>query len=341
MAREMNAVVGFEATGGCEWPLWEVLAKKEISARQLPPAQIKAFGIGMGFLAKTDPIDAKMIALFMAFRPDAGRELPLAVIRDLRAHVATRAQFVERRTRLKNETEARKRQGQDGVFNHLFDAQIALLDSQISFVEKEMQQIVGSDPALHKTAMALVTIKGVGFVAAAALLAEMPELGMIPHRKIAALAGLAPYARDSGKKKGKRRIVGGRSYLRAVLYQAAIVASQHNPALRAFAERLHGKGKPFKVVMIAVARKLLVIANAIIRDGTEWDPEMKGSSDSDPARSSDEKGADESGHDRDRRKGEATPARKVAALETSAWRKTSRRPVGHDAGKDGEGRLIP
>ena len=94
MARERNAVVGFEATGGCEWPLWAALAKKEISARQLPPAQIKAFAIGMGFRTRTDPIDAMMIAEFMKARPDAGRELPLAVLRELRAHVARRAQLV-------------------------------------------------------------------------------------------------------------------------------------------------------------------------------------------------------------------------------------------------------
>ena len=207
----------------------EVLARKEISGRQLPPAQIKAFGIGMGFLAKTDPIDAKMIALFMALRPDAGRELPLAAIRDLRARVATRARLVEARKKLKNESRALKRQGLDGKFDHVTGAQIALQDSLILDIEKEIRRIVGSDMTLRRTATALVAIKGVGFVTAATLLAEMPELGMISSRKIAALAGLAPCARDSGKKKGKRRIVGGRSCSRAILHQAAIVASRHNP----------------------------------------------------------------------------------------------------------------
>ena len=341
MARERGAVVGFEATGGCEWPLWTVLAKKEISGRQLPPAQIKAFGIGMGFLAKTDPIDAKMIALFMALRPDAGRELPLAAIRDLRSHVAMRAQLVEARKRLKNESEALKRQGLDGKFDHVTGPQIALQASLILDIEKEIQRIVGSDMTLHGTATALVTIKGVGFVTAATLLAEMPELGMISSRKIAALAGLAPYARDSGKKKGKRRIVGGRRYLRAILYQAAIVASRYNPVLKAFAQRLKDKGKPHKVVMIAVARKLLVFANAMIRDGTTWDPETKGNAAADPVRSSGEKAADETGHDRDRRHGEAGAARKVAALEAPGRRHWSRRSIGQDAGPDGEGLLTP
>ena len=229
MARERNAVVGFEATGGCEWPLWELLAKKEIAARQLPPAQIKAFAIAMGFRSKTDPIDAMMIAEFLKARPDAGRELPLAVLRELRAHVARRAQLVSALKRLKNENSARTRQGLDGMFDQGTDAQQAFLEGQISDMDKEMQQIAGSDLTLHRTAVALQTVPGIGFVTAATLIAELPELGMIPNRKIAALAGLAPFARDSGKKKGKRRIDGGRDCLRAILYQAAIVASRHNP----------------------------------------------------------------------------------------------------------------
>ena len=339
LAREMDAVVGFEATGGCEWPLWVALAKKEIAARQLPPAQIKAFAIGMGFRTKTDPIDAMMIAAFMKARPDAGRELPLAVLRELRAHVARRAQLVSALKRLKNEIEARKRQGLDGMFDHSTARQMAFLEREISDINKEIQQIVGSDLTIHRTAVALQTVPGIGFVTAATLIAELPELGMIPNRKIAALAGLAPFARDSGKKKGKRRIDGGRDYLRAILFQAAIVASQHNPVLSVFAQRLKDKGKPHKVVMIAVARKLVVIANAMIRNGTTWDPETNGNAKVDPIDSSGEKAADESGHDRDRHNGEAGAARKAAALEASGRRQSLRRSIGQDVGPDGEDHL--
>ena len=339
IARELDAVVGFEATGGCEWPLWTVLAKKEIAARQLPPAQVKAYAVAMGFRSKTDPIDAMMIAKFLRARPDAGRELPLAVLRDLRAHVALRAQFVSALKRLKNENKARKRQGMDGKFDLVTGDYEAYLERQISSMNKEIQLIVGSDMDLHRTAVALQTVPGIGFVTAATLIAEMPELGMIPNRKIAALAGLAPFARDSGKKKGKRRIDGGRSYLRSILYQAAIVASQHNPVLRVFAQRLKDKGKPHKVVMIAVARKLVVVANAMIRNGTVWDPETKGNASADPAHSSGETAADESGSDQDREHGEAGSARKAAADEASGRRRSTRKPIGQDAGPDVDGRL--
>ena len=135
MARDRNAAVGFEATGGCEWPLWAALAKKEITARQLPPALIKAFAIGMGFRTKTDSIDAMMIAAFMKARRDAGRELPLAILRELRAHVDRRAQLVSALKRLKNENSARTRQGLDGMFDRGTDAQEAFLESQISDIQ--------------------------------------------------------------------------------------------------------------------------------------------------------------------------------------------------------------
>ena len=115
------------------------------------------------------------------------------------------------------------------MFDQGTDAQEAFLERLISDIHKEMQQIAGSDLAIHRPAVALQTVPGIGFVAAATLIAELPELGMIPNRKIAALAGLAPFARDSGKKKGKRRIDGGRDCLRSIPYQAAIVASRHNP----------------------------------------------------------------------------------------------------------------
>ena len=164
---------------------------------------------------------------------------------------------------------------------------------------------------------------------------------MIPNRKIAALAGLAPFARDSGKKKGKRRIDGGRDYLRAILYQAAIVASRHNPVPKAFAQRLKDKGKPHNVVMITVAQKIVVLANAMIRNGTVCNPGTKGNAAADSVRSPGEKAVDESGHDLDRRFGEAGSARKVAALEAPGRPQPPRRPDGQDAGSDDVGRLTP
>ena len=276
LAREKNALVGFEATGGCEWCPWKRLVDEGVRVRQYPPKQIKHFGIARGKGAKTDKDDAKNIALFMQFRPDAGRELPSDVLRELRAHVTFRAQLVEKRKRLKNEIEARKRQGLADLFDDESREQLELYKRQIDGIGKQIQRIITSDAILHRMAVILSSIPGIGFVATATLIAEMPEPGLISNRKVAALAGLAPYARDSGKMKGKRCIAGGRDCLRTVLYQAAIAALRSNVVLALFAKRLKDAGKPFKVFVIAVARKLVVIANAMIRNGTMWDPEANG-----------------------------------------------------------------
>ena len=276
LAREKNALVGFEATGGCEWRAWKRLVDEGVRVRQHSPKQIKHHGIARGKGAKTDKDDAKNIALFMQFRPDAGRELPSDVLRELRANVTFRAQLVEIRKTLKNEIAARKRQGLAHMFDDDAVELLELHDRKIGKVEKQIRQIITSDAILHRMAVSLSSIPGIGFVATATLIAEMPELGLISNRKAAALAGLAPYARDSGKMKGKRCISGGRDCLRMVLYQAAIAALRSNPVLAAFAKRLKDAGKPFKVFVIAVARKLVVIANAMIRNGTMWDPEANG-----------------------------------------------------------------
>ena len=185
--------------------------------------------MGYRYRAKTDPIDAMTIAAFMKARPDAGRELPLAVLREPQAHVARRALLVSASKRLKNEIKARERQGLDGMFDRATGEQEAFPERQISDIRKEMQRIAGSGLTIRGTAVALQTVLGIGFVAAPTLIAELPEHGMIPDRETAALAGPAPFARDSGKKKSKRRIDGGRDCLRAIPCQAAIVASRHNP----------------------------------------------------------------------------------------------------------------
>ena len=339
MAREMDAVVGFEATGGCERPLW---ARPGQEGDLGPPA---AAGADQGLrdrhgVPHQDGSDRRDDDRRVHEGPPR-RGSRAAVGRSPRSAGPCRLEGPVRfgLEEAENENAARERQGMDGKFDLVTDDYEAYLERQISSIDKEIQLIVGSDLTIHRTAVALRTVPGIGFVTAATLIAEMPELGMIPNRKIAALAGLAPFARDSGKKKGKRRIDGGRSCSRSILYQAAIVASRHNPVLRVFAQRLKDKGKPRKVVMIAVARKLVVIANALIRNGTVWDPKTKGSASADTVHSSDETAADESGSGQDREHGEAGSARKAAALEASGRRQSSRKPIGQDAGPDVEGRL--
>ncbi len=274
MARDTDAVVCFEATGGQEWRLWAALDTAGVATRQLPPAQIKAFAASRGTRAKTDRIGAELIARFMAFRPEAGRTLPHKKLRLLRALIAKRRQLVEMRKRLLMQIGAHDKLGTAAMFSHM-DADLkALLDRQIAELEARVEKEIAAHGELAKTTAVLRSIPGVGPVTSAMLITEMPELGQISALKAAALAGLAPIAHDSGSLRGKRAIGGGRRLLRHVLFQAALVASKYNPTLKAFADRLRNKGKPHKVVIIAVARKLITIANVLCKTGQKWKPNL-------------------------------------------------------------------
>lgn len=265
LAVHPDVVVCFEATGGQEWRLWAALDAVGIETRQLPPAQIKAFAASRGTRAKTDRIDAELIARFLAFRPDAGRRLPHETLRILRALCAKRGQLVEMRKRLLAQTKARMKNGSGDPFEPMDGELKALLGIQIADLETRIEAAIAADPEMADTARILRSIIGVGPVTSWTLIAEMPELGQISGEQAAALTGLAPIAHDSGAMRGKRSIGGGRRALRHVLFQAALVASHHNPRLTAFADRLRERGKPHKVIIIAVARKLVTIANALCK----------------------------------------------------------------------------
>ena len=270
LSKGLNIRIGFEATGGHEWALWEALSEAGLKARQLPPAQVKFFAASRGTRAKTDRIDAEMIARFMAFRPEAGRAIPPDKLRDLRALTTKRAQLVEMRKRHLCQIKARHRAVVTAELGVLDNDLLELLNNQITEVESRIETNLKADDAMCSRAGNLRSIPGVGPVLTAILIAEMPELGTIRDRQIAALAGLAPIARDSGNMRGKRSIGGGRGQVRHVLFQAALVAAQHNPVLCAFARRLRDRAKPHKVIITAVARKLLTIANAICRRNSPW-----------------------------------------------------------------------
>jgi transposase len=270
LALELGALVCFEATGGQEWRLWSTLDAAGIATRQLPPAQIKAFAASRGTRAKTDRIDAELIARFMAFRPDAGRVLPHEKLRLLRALTSKRGQVVETRKRLLAQIKAHGKLGSADMFDAM-DAELkGLLDRQIAELEVRIEQTMASDDNLAATAGILRSVPGIGPVASTMLIAEMPELGQLSGEQAAALAGLAPIAHDSGAMRGKRAIGGGRRQLRHVMFQAALVASHHNPILKTFADRLRAAGKPHKVVITAVARKLVTIANALCKSRLKW-----------------------------------------------------------------------
>ena len=272
MIREMpgRVKVGFEATGGQEWVLWTELAAAKIVAVQLPPAQIKAFALSRGTRAKTDRIDAELIARFMAFRPDVGRELPDENLRILRTLTTRRGQLVEMRKRLKAQIGARRKQDVSADVETMDDDLRGMLDAQISVIEQRIENVIADAEPLAARANLLRSIPGIGPISAAMLIAEMPELGRMTAGQAAAMTGLAPVPHDSGAMRGRRTIVGGRRTLRHVLFQAALAAACHNPILKIAAKRLKERGKPHKLVIIAIARRLVTIANAIIKTGTQW-----------------------------------------------------------------------
>ncbi|MBS3981935.1 MAG: transposase [Rhodobacteraceae bacterium] len=233
-------------------------------------AQVKAFAQSRGTRAKTDRIDAELIARSIAFRPEAGRSRPAEKIRLLRALTSKRAQLVEIRKRLLAQIRARQKLGTDVMFE---DVDIELkqrIDSLIKDLEDRITRAIGSDDHLLKIATVLCSIPGIGPVASTMLIAEMPEFGTITGEEAAALSGLAPVAHDSVTLRGKRAIAGGRRVLRHVMFQAVLVAAHHDPSLKSFADRLRKAGKPLKVIIIAVARKLITIANATCESRQKW-----------------------------------------------------------------------
>lgn len=270
LALGRDAVVCFESTGGQEWQLWALLEAEGVSARQVPPAQVKAFAQSRGTRAKTDRIDVELIARFFVFRPEAGRSLPAEKLRLLRALTSKRAQLVEMRKRLLAQIRAHQKLGTAVMFEEVDSELKQRIDGIIEELEDRITRAIASDDHLSEMAVVLRSIPGIGPVASSMLIAEMPEIGTITAEEAAALTGLAPVAHDSGTLRGKRAIAGGRRALRHVMFQAALVAAHHNPNLRSFADRLRKAGKPHKVIITAVARKLVTIANALCKNRQKW-----------------------------------------------------------------------
>ena len=235
---DRDAVVCFESTGGHEWQLWETLKAESVIARQVQPAQVKASARSRGTRAKTDRIDAELIASLFAFRPDAGRRLPTRKLRLHKAFTSKRAQIVEMRKRLLAQIRAHQKLGTAWMFDSVDTDLKARLDCLIRKLENRIRAAICSDDLLAETAGLLRFLHSIGRVASTMLIAEMPELGTITGGQAAALVGLAPVAHDSGTLRGKRDIAAGRRALRHVISQAALVASHHNPSMKAFADRL-------------------------------------------------------------------------------------------------------
>jgi transposase len=261
-------LIAVEATGGYETIVAATLSSHGLSVVVVNPAQVRAFAHAMGKRAKTDPIDAQVIARFAeATRPQI-RPLPDRATRMLADLVARRRQIVEmivaERQRLLRTEPARVRKS----IARLLKA----LEKELASVDRDIDGSVRGSPLWREKEDLLASVPGVGSIIARTLLAELPELGTLDHKQIAALAGLAPFTRQSGIWKGRTRIAGGRGVVRTALFIGAQVAKRWNPSLKVFYDRLIAAGKPKMLATIAVARKMLTILNAILRDKRPWQP---------------------------------------------------------------------
>jgi transposase len=264
------ALVVVEATGGLELPLLAALQVAGIPVAAINPRQARDFAKAVGRLAKTDRIDAQVLAHFAeAIRP-APRPLATPEVQALDALLSRRQQLIEMRVMESNRLAACS----DPVVRGGLERHLDWLGGEITEADHALAAAVRESPAWRAKDELLRGIPGLGPVSRLTLLAALPELGTLSGSKLTALVGLAPFADDSGTQRGGRRIRGGRAAVRRVLYLAALTASRCNPALYAFRERLAAKGKKAKVILTAIARKLLVIANAVVRTGQPWQPEL-------------------------------------------------------------------
>lgn len=260
------ARIVIEATGGYELPLLTALADAELPVVCINPRQLRSFATAVGELAKTDAIDARLIARFAHdVRPEI-RSLPTAQQRRFGDLAARRRQLVSMRTAESN----RLRTTCPPEIKLSIKKMLAFLDRQIAQLEQQLSKLVATDEKWQQRDQILQSVPGVATVTSQALLAELPELGQLEHKQIAKLAGVAPLNRDSGKFRGRRMIMAGRGAVRTALYMATLSASRFNPTIRRFYERLRSAGKPFKVAMVACMHKLLTILNAMIRSQTTW-----------------------------------------------------------------------
>ncbi|NEI10331.1 IS110 family transposase, partial [Rhizobium leguminosarum] len=258
--------IALEAAGGYEMLAVAGLSSAGLTVLVVNPAQVRAYAHAIGRRAKTDPIDAAVIAAFvLATKPEV-RPLRDAETQALSELVARRRQIVQMVVAEENRLRmALAKQAQKSI-KRLLKA----LRRELESLDADLDSHIRKSPVWRVREALLTSVPGVGATTARTLLAELPELGSLDRRQIASLAGLAPWTRQSGKWKGKSFIGGGRGKVRAVLFMAALVASRYNPDLKAFRDRLVAAGKPKIVAIVATMRKLLTILNAIIRDGRPW-----------------------------------------------------------------------
>jgi len=258
-------LIVFEPTGGYELALAIALVAAELPGVMVNAKRLRDFAKAIGRLAKTDKLDAKDIAHYaQAIRPQL-RRLPDDQERALRRLVSRRRQLLQMVNMERNRLELAPAAERKEINQHL-----AWLAKRVQSKDDEIDRMLRENPAWQEDEQLLRSVPGIGPVACSALLSELPELGTLSHKQIAALVGVAPYNHDSGKLRGHRCISGGRASVRSALYMAIVCAIVHNPPIHEFYERLKQAGKPSKVALTACMRKLLTMLNAMLRDRTPW-----------------------------------------------------------------------
>jgi transposase len=254
-----------EATGGYERNLVEALAEAGLPVVVVQPTNVRQFAKAQGILAKTDKIDARLIAQFSAIMKPEIRPISSKKVRHIRDLLARKRQLNEMRTQELNRFQKAQKSIQP-----MHKRALVFLEKEIKTLNEKLSKEVASVTEWQKNYEILKSAPGVGDGVAFTLLGELPELGALTNRQVGAITGLAPYNRDSGSMKGKRRIKGGRAPIRTVLYMAMMSAIQHNPIMKKFYQRLVAEGKHKKVALTACMRKMMTILNAMIRDGKAW-----------------------------------------------------------------------
>ncbi len=267
VAKREPELVVVEASGGYEAAIVSELIEHGQAVAVVNPTRVRAFARAEGLLAKTDKIDARLIARFGAtMKPKTQARRKQSQL-ELNQWVTRRRQLVLMLTAEKNRLQTAAPAMQEHINKH-----IAWLQTDIAALEEQISQAIASDPFWAETAKRVESTPGIGPITAATLLADLPELGQLNRQEIAALVGVAPFNHDSGKRRGKRRIFGGRTSVRSVLYMATLSAIRYNPVIKRFYQHLLAQGKVKKVALTACMRKLLVILNTMVKSGQDWNP---------------------------------------------------------------------
>ena len=260
------AAIGIEASGGYERGIMRALLSAGMPVRHVNPFKLRQFAKASGVLAKNDPLDARMIASFVAIMPTRPAQSRPPAVERLLEVLAVRRQLSAEKVAAENTS----RLLENAMLQRLSRRRIARLAADIEMLDERLVEIVAADAALAHRYRMLTSMPGVGPVLACTLIALLPELGRMSRKQVAALVGVAPYAFESGKLKGKRCVWGGRAPVRHVLFMAAMSASNWNPVLKRFHDRLKAAGKLPKVIIVAVMRKMITMLNAMVRDGVVW-----------------------------------------------------------------------